>query len=102
MPTIVVVKIAHHPHTGMIHFDDGGNAFGCAEPQHRHLGGSRYWIAIERHDPKDVPRKSEASDFTGAGVQYVKQDTLALLNSDRITGPQHFAIDAESLVTDFK
>jgi len=71
----------------MIHLDDGGNAFGRAEPQHWDLRGRRDGIAVERHHPKDVARESEASDLTGAGVQYVKQDALALLNSDRITGP---------------
>src|SRR5665213_2522854 len=101
MPTIVVVEIAHHPYTGMIHLNDGADAFGRAEPQHWDLSGRRNGIAVERHHSKDVARQSEASDLACTCIQDVHENALAPLDAERIARPKHLAVDAESLVADF-
>ena len=68
MMTVIVTHIAHHPHSGVIHFDERRHTLGSAEPEHGHVGGHRDRIAVERHDPEDMPWQSKAADFAGAGI----------------------------------
>jgi hypothetical protein len=48
-----------------------------------------------------VAGEREAANLTGAAIQYVKQDTLALLDAYRFAMTQHSPIDGEGIVADF-
>ena len=90
VPAIVIVEIAHHPHAGMIHLNDGGDALGRAEPEHRNLGRRRHGITVERDDTKGVAGQGEAADLASTGIQYMEQDALALLDPERIADARAF------------
>jgi hypothetical protein len=51
---VVVGEVAHQPHAGMRHLDDGGDALGGGQPQERHGGWRGYRVTIERDDAKHM------------------------------------------------
>src|SRR5579862_4752787 len=68
MMTVVVGKIAHDPHSRMIHFDDSRDALRRAEPEHGYANRFGQGIAIHRNYAETVPGKRKASDLPGAAV----------------------------------
>ncbi len=76
---VVVGEVAHDPDAGVIHFDDGGDALGGAEPEDGDGGGRGHRIAVERDDLEGVAGQREAANFGGAAVEDVEEDALALL-----------------------
>jgi hypothetical protein len=40
----------------MIHFDERGDALRSPEPEYRRVRFRRHRIAVERDDPKEMPR----------------------------------------------
>ena len=102
MPPVVIGEIAHHPHAGMLHFDECGDAFGGPEPEHRHVHVRWDGVAVERDDAKEVPRQGEAADLGRARIEHMEQHVFARLYTDRLTVPKHPAIDAKQLVTNLE
>ena len=99
---VVVGKIAHDPDARMVHLDDGRDALGRPEPEHRHVLRRRHRIAVERDDFERVSGQREAADFAGAGVQDVEQHAFALLHADGLAVPEHLAVDGEEVVADLE
>ena len=65
MPTIIIGEIAHDPDAWMIHFGDGGDALGGAQPENRHLHRIRYGIPIEGDHLEPVTWQCEAANLRG-------------------------------------
>ena len=101
MTPVVVTQITEHPNTGPVHFHDRRHAFRRAEPEHRNFCGRRDRIAVECHDHFErVPRKREAANLSGAAVEHVEQDALALLDANRLAVTEHAAVDREQPIAD--
>src|SRR5690349_13123 len=43
---IVIGQVSHDPHAGMIHLDDGRNAFRSPQPEHGYISRIRHKVAI--------------------------------------------------------
>src|ERR1700677_972826 len=102
MPPIVLVQITEYPYAWLIHVNDGGDALGRAEPEHRDLRRRRNRITVQRHDAKDMAGQREASDLACAGIQHVHQDALARFDAQGFAKPKHLAVDGKTLVADFE
>jgi len=102
VPPVVIRQIAHHPHAGMLHFDQCRDAFSSPEPEYRYIGLRRHGIAVERDNPKEMPRQSNAADLGRTRIEQMEQHALTRLHADRLTVPEHPAIDTEQLVTDLE
>src|SRR5262245_21723045 len=100
MITIVIRQITKDPYTGMIHFHDSRNTLRCTQPQHGNTRGIRDQVSVERDDIEGVSGQREAPNFRRASVQNVKQNALALLDSNRFAMTKHATIDRKELVTD--
>ena len=101
MTAIIIGKISQDPDSRMVHLDDCRNAFSCAQPEHRHAHRIRHGIPVQSHDQEGMPRQREAANFGGAAIQYVKQNSFAMLHTDRFTMAQHSAVDCERAIADF-
>ena len=68
------------------------------------LVSSKRWrwnrIAVHAHHLKRMCRQRQTSDFGGASVQDVEEDTLALLHFDWLAVMELAAIDGEGVVAD--
>ena len=62
----------------------------------------RHGIAVERDNLKEMPRQSEAADLGRTRVEQMEQHAFTRLHADRLTVPEHPAIDTEQLVTDLE
>src|SRR5579862_6984064 len=98
---VVVGKIAENPHAGVVHFDDGGNAFGGPEPKGGDHSGSSHWIAVERQNSEAVAGKSEAANLRGAAIENVKEHPFAWLYANGFAVTEHATIDGEIAIADF-
>src|SRR5512146_1769976 len=85
----------------MVHFDDGGDAFGGTDPEDRNTRGIGNRIAIERNHLEFVAGKSEAADLGGAPVQDMEENALALLYANGFGVAEFAAVDGERTVADF-
>src|SRR6516225_8874226 len=85
----------------MIHFNDGGNTLCAAEPQNGDVGRIGDRVSIKRDDLEGMARQGQAANFGRAAIQNVKEDTLALLNSNRLAVAEHATINCEELVANF-
>src|SRR5712664_2313015 len=87
VPAIIVVEVAHNPNARMIHFHDGGNALGCADPQHR----NPRWIRRSYHSVFLFARvSSKAYGFSfGVWCPFSAHSALhkGLKTTDILTGP---------------
>ncbi len=97
---VVVGEVAHDPDAGVVHLDDGGDAFGGAEPEDGDGGGSGDGVAVEGDDFEGVAEEREAADLGGAGVDDVEEDTLAGFDADGLAVAEHLAVDGEGGVAD--
>src|SRR5262249_45923384 len=100
MTTIVISKIAHDPHSGMIHFHNSGDTLRCTQPQNGNTCGIRDPVSIKRDDFERMAGQGEAPNFRRAAIQNVKQNALALFDSNRFAMTKHATIDRKELVTD--
>lgn len=99
---VVVRKVAHHPHAGMIHLNDRRYTFGGSQPQDRRTCWCGNGIAVQCDHVKAMPRQGEAPDFSRASVDDMKQDALTCLHADWVAVTQYSAIDREQAVTDLE
>ncbi len=97
---ILVGEVSENPDAGVAHLDDRGDAFGGAQPQHRHGNGFRQRIAVQGDNGEGVPGQSEAAVFGGAAVEHVHQDPVAGLHLDRDAVAEGAAVDGKALVAD--
>ncbi len=86
---VVVGEVAHDPDAGVLHVDDGGDAFGGAEPEDGDGGGSGHRVSVERDDFEGVAGEREAADLGGAGVDDVEEDALAGFDADGLAVAEH-------------
>src|SRR5215469_1248538 len=84
----------------MIHFYNSGNTLRCTQPQNGNMRGIRDRVSIERDDFEGVAGQGEAPNLRRAAIQNVKQNALALLNSNRFAMTKHATVDRKRLVTD--
>ena len=99
---IVVSEVAHDPDTGVVHFYDGGDALGGAEPEDRHGNGLGERVAVHGNDGEGVAGKREAANLGGAAVEDVEEDALALFDADGLAVAEHASVDGEGIVADFE
>src|ERR1700722_4474851 len=89
MTAIVIGKIPHHPHAGMIHLDDRGDTLCGAEPEHGYVNLSGYGIPIERYEKTSPPCGGEV--FRSPPVTTLVID-LGMGGGDPVpegAGPEH-------------
>ena len=97
---IVIGQVAEYPHARTRHLDDGRNALGGAQPQHRHRRRVRHRVAVQRQHRERVAGQGQAADLGGAAIDDVQQHALAGTYADRLAVAEHAAVDRERLVAD--
>src|SRR5208283_1576103 len=85
----------------MCHFDDGRDPLRGTKPEHRNCDRVGHRISVQRNDIEGMTWQGKTANFGGASVQYVKQNSLALLDADGFPVVQDPAIDRKGTVTDF-
>ena len=60
---VVVGEIAEDPDAGMIHFHDGGDALGGAEPQNGNAHGIGHEVSIESDDLERMAGQERGCEF---------------------------------------
>ncbi len=89
-----------NPHARILHFNNGIDALADVQIKHLHGLGPRNRITVHRGHPELMPGKRQPNLIRCAGVQEAKQNPLALLNPDRLTGPEHLAVERRGAVHD--
>src|SRR6516162_7951479 len=102
MSPVVIRQIAHHQYAGMLHFDECRDAFSGPQPEHWYVRLCWHGIAVERDNPKEMPRQGEAADLGRARIEHMEHHAFARLHADRLTVPEHPTIDAKQLVAHFE
>src|SRR5690348_5169553 len=85
----------------MLHLNDRGDTFRCAEPQNGNAHGIGNRVAIEGNDFKRVPWQREAPNFRRAAVQDMKENPLTLFYAYRFAVAKHPTVYGKELVTRF-
>src|SRR5215510_15649283 len=101
MAAVVIRKIAQNPHPWMVHFNNSGDPFRCAEPQNGDSHGIGNQVAVERNDFKGVAWQRKAPNFRRAAVQDMKENPLAIFYAYRFAVTKHAAVYGKELVTHF-
>jgi len=89
---------AENPCAGIVHFDDGRDAFGRREAQHGYGLRSRDSVAVEGDDFEGVARQGDPMNLGGAAVEDVQEYALAGLYLYRIAEAEHLAVDGGNIV----
>src|ERR1022692_2097525 len=91
---------AENPHAWILHFDNRIDALANVQIKHIHSLWPGNWIAVQRDDPKLMPGKRKSNLIRCARVHEAEQNSLTLPHPNRLTGPEHLAIERSGSVHD--
>src|ERR1700722_18128381 len=97
---VIITRIAHHPNTGMVHFDDDRKTFRGAKPQPGHANRLGERISVRCNHQECVAGQRQAADLARAAIQDVKKYSLAFFYTHWLAMAEHSSIDGEGVVAD--
>ena len=65
------------------------------------MDGAGERVAVHGDDGEGVTGEGEAADLSGAAVEDVEEDALAVFDADGFAVAEHAAVDGEGVVADF-
>src|SRR5581483_9990930 len=99
---VIIGSVAHDPYARMVHLHNCRNPFCSAQPQHRNAYGIRYGIAIQGNHVKGMSGQRQTANLSGASIQNMEEDPLALLYANRLSMMQLLAVNRERVVAHLK
>ncbi len=93
MPADVPANLTQHPDTRIVHGNNGGNTLRGRKAEHAYRPGSSDTVTIEGDNAEAVPGERDPVSLSGAGVEKMEHNALALPNSHRLTRAHDLPVD---------